>query len=93
MTMTAPAAPRPPTERRFWLASLGLILAIAAATGLVILRGSTVSIGVATTPASGATISGQGADRPHLPGGDAAGSPSRRACTIEPALPARGRGT
>lgn len=56
MTMIA-AAPQQPTERRFWLASLGLILVIAAATGLVILRGSTVSIGVATTPASGAIIS------------------------------------
>ncbi len=57
--MTIPAAPRPPTERRFWLGALGLIAAIVAGIGLVILRGSTVSIPVTTVPASGATISGR----------------------------------
>jgi len=59
MTITAPTAPRPKTERRFWLTALGLIAGIAVLTGLVMLRGSTVNIPVATTPASGATISGK----------------------------------
>lgn len=59
MTMIAPTAPPSQTERRFWLGALGLIAAIAVAIGLLILRGSTVSIPVTTTPASGATISGK----------------------------------
>jgi Tol biopolymer transport system component len=57
--MAAPAAARTRPERCFWLAALGLIAAIAAVTGLVILRGSTVGLAVTTTPASGATISGR----------------------------------
>ncbi|MDQ6601505.1 MAG: Ig-like domain-containing protein [Chloroflexota bacterium] len=59
MTIAGPAPSRPQAERRFWLIALGLIAAIAAATGLIILRGSTVSLPVATMPASGATISGK----------------------------------
>lgn len=57
--MIAPAAPRPSTERRFWLGALGLIAAILVAISLVILRGSTIGIAVTTTPTSGATISGK----------------------------------
>jgi Tol biopolymer transport system component len=86
MSMTSPAAPRPPTERRFWLASLGLILAIAAATGLVALRGSTVSIGVATTPASGATIAAKALIGLTFPTGMRPDSVVSR-LHIEPALP------
>ena len=59
MTTAVPAPPRPQTERRFWLGALGLIGVILALIGLVILRGSTVGVGVTTTPASGATISGR----------------------------------
>lgn len=55
----APAASRPPTERRFWFGALGLSVAILAAIGLVVLRGSTVGVPVTTTPPSGATISGR----------------------------------
>ncbi len=56
--MTHPAArPRRAAERRFWLAALGLIVGVAAVTGLIILRGSTIGIDATPTPASGATIS------------------------------------
>ncbi len=86
MTTIAPASPRTSPERRFWLASLGLILAIAAATGLVVLRGSTVSIGVATTPASGATISAKALIGLTFPTGMRPDSVVSR-LHIEPALP------
>ncbi|GEM_PF-3687606 len=57
MMTIVPAAPRSPTDRRFWRGALGLIVAIAAAIGLVILRGSTVNISMTTTPPNGTLIS------------------------------------
>lgn len=46
-------------ERRFWAGAAGLVLLVLAAAGLVVLRGSTVGIGVGTSPEPGVTTSGR----------------------------------
>lgn len=88
MTTSAPTARQSPAEHRFWLASLGLIASIVVAIGLVMLRGSTVGIGVTTTPASGATISGKTLIGLSFPTAMRPETVASR-LTIEPPLPGR----
>lgn len=59
MTMIAPPARPPASDRRFWLVAIGLLVALALLTLLVVARGSTVGVGVTATPVQGATVSGR----------------------------------
>lgn len=53
------APPERAPERRFWAGALGFLALIALATAGIVLRGSTVGIGVVATPNPGATVSGR----------------------------------
>jgi Tol biopolymer transport system component len=59
MTMTATPTRRPTSDRPFWLTAIGLLVTLALLTLLVVVRGSTVGVGVTTAPEAGATVSGR----------------------------------